>query len=236
MTHKKIILIDFDSTLHGYQSGWQGADVANDQPVPGAIEWLRTLLAHAEIDAQIYSARSRQEGGVLCMKNWLIKHGLEVELADAIKFPTEKPAAFVTIDDRAIRFTGHFDSLEPDDVLNFQPWNSKWPRWARYAFDEAAKWGMVVEEGSPPKRYEASAVVVKGEGGMSKKIVITHEYGLMHFSIIEPKVRGQIRVAALEFERKRAIADGRKPRRICPVHNCTHMPNEPLCEWELENR
>lgn len=120
---KPIICIDFDGVLHSYSSGWQGANVANDPPVPGAIEWLRDLIINGDVDPQIYSSRSRQDGGVLCMRNWLVKHGLEGDLADVLTFPTQKPAAFLTIDDRAICFDGTF----PDVITMkaFKPWNKR---------------------------------------------------------------------------------------------------------------
>jgi hypothetical protein len=38
-----------------------------------------------------------------------------------LKFPTKKPAAFITIDDRAICFTGEFPDIE--FINNFKPWN-----------------------------------------------------------------------------------------------------------------
>ena len=57
------------------------------------------------------------------MKTWLIKHGLEREyISDNIlKFPTKKPAAFLTIDDRAICFNGKFPTST--EMMAFKPWN-----------------------------------------------------------------------------------------------------------------
>jgi len=41
----------------------------------------------------------------------------------ALKWPTEKPAAMVTIDDRALTFDGTWPTI---DVLKaFKPWNKK---------------------------------------------------------------------------------------------------------------
>lgn len=37
---KPTICVDFDGCLHAYTSGWQGAEVVSDPPVPGAIDWL----------------------------------------------------------------------------------------------------------------------------------------------------------------------------------------------------
>lgn len=42
-------------------------------------------------------------------------------LVKKLKFPTEKPPALVTIDDRCICFTGKFPSLV--QIATFKPWN-----------------------------------------------------------------------------------------------------------------
>ncbi len=47
---------------------------------------------------------------------------VEAWMAD-ISFPTEKPPALVTIDDRAIQFTVMWPSL--DELRAFQPWNKR---------------------------------------------------------------------------------------------------------------
>lgn len=128
-----IVLVDFDGVIHSYSSGWQGADVISDPPVEGAIDWL---IAHLPVpdalgmsepykgpEVQIYSARSRQSGGIKAMKAWLVKYGVDEWYFrdDILKFPTQKPAAFLTIDDRAICFDGNFPTSE--QILAFEPWN-----------------------------------------------------------------------------------------------------------------
>jgi hypothetical protein len=57
------------------------------------------------------------------MKKWLIKHGLEWQWVDIIKFPFSKPPATVGIDDRVITFMGTFPSNL--NIMNFKPWNKK---------------------------------------------------------------------------------------------------------------
>ena len=42
---------------------------------------------------------------------------------EGIEWPTEKPPALVTIDDRAITFTGEWPSIET--LLKFKPWNKR---------------------------------------------------------------------------------------------------------------
>lgn len=69
---KPILCLDFDGVLHSYTSGWQGADVIPDPPVPGAIEFLAEASKHFRI--AIFSSRSHQEGGISAMQLWLAIH------------------------------------------------------------------------------------------------------------------------------------------------------------------
>lgn len=131
-----IVLVDFDGVIHSYTSGWKGADVIPDPPVPGAIDWLmdhlptpEPICAMAEPyvgpEVQVYSSRSAQSGGISAMKEWLIKNGMHpAYITEGIlKFPTEKNAAFLTIDDRAICFDGRFPSSQ--EMMSFRPWNKR---------------------------------------------------------------------------------------------------------------
>lgn len=120
---KPILCLDFDGVLHSYESGWKGAAVIPDAPVPGAREFI---LAAAEVfDVQIYSSRSGQEGGVNAMQTYLFERvGLEEHFVlDTIGWPDEKPAAMVTLDDRAITFDGTWPAIET--LRAFKPWNKK---------------------------------------------------------------------------------------------------------------
>lgn len=120
MDSNPILLIDFDGVIHSYTSGWQGAAVINDAPVPGAFKFLWKAIE--EFDVQIYSSRSREEGGVTQMKAWFAHNGV-ASMLQYLSFPTEKPAAFLTIDDRCIQFNGTWPKVE--ELLKFKPWNKK---------------------------------------------------------------------------------------------------------------
>ena len=132
MTHsgKPILCLDFDGVLHSYTSGWKGASVVPDPPVPGAIAFLREAVKHFRV--LIFSSRSHQEGGGYAMRSWLGRHIMAEEpdiiMHDppwfaAIEWPTEKPAALVTLDDRALTFIGTWPDM--DSLLTFTPWNKK---------------------------------------------------------------------------------------------------------------
>ena len=130
MTNSKPILcLDFDGVLHSYASGWKGADVIPDPPVPGAMDFI--MRASNRFRIVIHSSRSSQPGGEKAMKHWLwhcMMHELdglfEKTLIEAIYSDIEwsltKPPAFVTIDDRSITFDGTFPVI--GDLLKFKPW------------------------------------------------------------------------------------------------------------------
>lgn len=123
---KKILCLDFDGVIHSYISPWTTAAEIPDPPVEGAIAFLVGALKEYEV--MIFSSRSHQPGGISAMRRWLREHGAGAwyETPDGpgledISFPTVKPPAFLTIDDRCIRFTGDWPSME--EIKAFKPWN-----------------------------------------------------------------------------------------------------------------
>lgn len=123
---KPILCVDFDGVIHSYKSGWHGADVVSDPPVKGAIDFLRIATDHFRV--AIFSSRSIYAGGIEAMQNALRRWAVEEYDADLgwllkIEWPTEKPPALVTLDDRALTFTGEWPTLET--LKNFKPWNKK---------------------------------------------------------------------------------------------------------------
>ena len=66
------------------------------------------------------------------MKAWLTRHFRDYWASDRttcddklaeIEWPTEKPSAMVTLDDRAITFEGTWPPIET--LKAFQPWNKR---------------------------------------------------------------------------------------------------------------
>jgi hypothetical protein len=123
---KQTIIVDFDGVIHSYTSGWRGANIVSDPPVPGAMEFLATAVDRYIV--AIVSSRSHQEGGIKAMRIYLElclveklgqKHGEEVY--SQLIFPLEKPPAILTIDDRAFCFKGTFPTME--EIKAFKPWN-----------------------------------------------------------------------------------------------------------------
>lgn len=123
---KLILCLDFDGVIHSYTSGWKGIDQIPDNPVPGAIGFMLEALKHFHV--VIYSSRSATTTGIDAMRYWLRAHGGQTwhETPDgpgleSIEFASTKPAAFLTLDDRAITFTGKFPTIE--EMKGFKPWN-----------------------------------------------------------------------------------------------------------------
>lgn len=127
MPYKPTLCVDFDGVLHSYTTQWTGPENVSDPPVPGAIAFLREAVIRFNV--VIYSTRSASPAGMTAMRQWLGYHVLDQRLSDdedlawasAIEWPIAKPPAFVTLDDRAITFTGVFPSMET--LLTFKPWN-----------------------------------------------------------------------------------------------------------------
>lgn len=115
---RPILVIDFDGTIHSYERGWQDGEIYGT-PTRGFIEWAEEANKHFQL--VIYSSRSKDPGGVFSMKEWMSVHGIDQTL---FKFAHEKPPAWLTIDDRCIKFEGRWDWLRPDILLRFKPWNA----------------------------------------------------------------------------------------------------------------
>lgn len=123
---KPILCLDFDGVLHSYSSGWKGVDVIPDPPTLHAMRFLSDAVAHFRV--AIFSSRSGQHGGIQAMRFWLrlwLTNELDQDLAESvysqIEWPTEKPPAFVGIDDRVLTFDGVWPSI--DTLRDFAPWN-----------------------------------------------------------------------------------------------------------------
>lgn len=125
--NKPILVLDFDGVIHQYTSPWTTATEIRDPPVEGAIEFI--IEASKYFIINIFSSRTRDPGGIEAMREWLkdywISYGHdgpeEWECFNDIQWPNEKPAAFLTIDDRGYTFSGVWP--EPETLLKFKPWN-----------------------------------------------------------------------------------------------------------------
>jgi hypothetical protein len=88
-------------------------------------EFLRNAVM--VFDVQIFSSRSNQPGGIEAMRSWFVAYchsEADFDLVvNLLKFPKEKPPAFIGIDDRVVTFTGTWPRVT--DLYNFAPWNKR---------------------------------------------------------------------------------------------------------------
>lgn len=126
MAFKPTICIDFDGVIHSYEKGWQGGDIYG-AVVPGFFDWAEKMAQRATL--VIYSSRSKDAALLAKMQDWLSWEWAAVDGRTSDppwSYAHEKPAAWVTIDDRAIRFDGRWDApnLASEAILAFKPWNA----------------------------------------------------------------------------------------------------------------
>jgi hypothetical protein len=142
------IVLDFDGVLHSYRSGWKGVSTIPDPPVPGVIGDMLALMENFTV--AILSSRSRRWSGRRAMKRWMWQaieehfqstsyeewpswlrgptmDPYEIIINDAarqtmqrLNWPLFKPAALLTIDDRAWCFDGKLPDAQT--IRAFCPW------------------------------------------------------------------------------------------------------------------
>lgn len=113
----RTVVFDFDGVIHSYTSGWKGETNIPDPPVPGIQEALKEIH-DAGYEVVVVSTRCKTVLGRMAIENWLDMYGMTQEVDKVCK---EKPPAIAYIDDRAICFDGHPETLLKK-IQNFQPW------------------------------------------------------------------------------------------------------------------
>jgi len=144
--NRPILILDYDGTISSYAAGWQGIDVCPDPPTEGLWRALETY--HPHFTLHVHSSRSAEEDGRFAMLEWFVDRGTEAGYrmeegmrqglwlvtasspADGtvrfeIFFPEHKPPAMLTLDDRAMTFTGVWPEVET--LRAFQPWTRHTP-------------------------------------------------------------------------------------------------------------
>jgi len=103
-----------------YRKGWKRAGVVDDEPVPYAIDFLRTLIEHDLLTPTIYSGRFIDPTGTLAVYRWLRRQGISERELEGVKFCRSFPPSRVFIDARSMPYCGSFP--EPSGIANFQTW------------------------------------------------------------------------------------------------------------------
>jgi len=130
---KPTICVDFDGVIHSYEKGWQNGEIYGTV-VPGFFNWLHRVQNNVKV--VIYSSRSKDPDNLKAMQLWLSQqwrewrnnyHAGQIDDTLIIEFAHEKPAAWITIDDRAICFQGDWNApeLQLGAILAFKPWMTK---------------------------------------------------------------------------------------------------------------
>jgi hypothetical protein len=120
---KLTIAVDFDGVLHSYTTREYPFNPLKvlDPPVPGMLSWFISLVRDGRFNVCIFSTRNSNPDGPSAMMHWMVDNGVPWEVLDRVTFPLEKPPAHVTIDDRALQFTGR--PIPLDEIADFSPWN-----------------------------------------------------------------------------------------------------------------
>jgi hypothetical protein len=119
--------------IHSYEKGWQDGTIYGSV-TNGFFNWA--VEAHKHFELVIYSSRSKDEESRKAMEDWLQRfliawrydqmanNTVNAKSELKFEFAHEKPPAFLTIDDRAVTFTGQWDVpyLNPAELVKFKPW------------------------------------------------------------------------------------------------------------------
>ena len=112
------VVFDFDGVIHSYVSGWQGMTVITDPPVNGIREAIADIR-RAGYEVIVVSARCADQDGLKAVEEYLERNDIKVH-----RVCKEKPQAKVYIDDRALHFDGHAETLlEKIDI--FTTWREQ---------------------------------------------------------------------------------------------------------------
>jgi hypothetical protein len=123
--YKPILCLDFDGVIHRYSKGWQDGSIYDDV-TEGFFDWAEKAKEYFKL--VIYSSRSKTDEGVMQMSLWLQKQRSAwanksgVTTITEFEFAHEKPPAFLTIDDRALCFSGTWAIFDPQILRGFKPW------------------------------------------------------------------------------------------------------------------
>lgn len=119
--NRQTLCIDFDGVIHSYEHGWKDGSIYG-HIVPGFEDWAHEVAK--EFDLVIYSSRSKTPSGRSAMKRWLHSHWKGPPIPK-FEYASTKPPAWLTIDDRCIRFQGRWEWIRLEVLKEFRPWNDK---------------------------------------------------------------------------------------------------------------
>jgi hypothetical protein len=125
MQRKPILCIDFDGVIHDCREGWKDGSIYGDV-TPGFFRWATE--AKQLFKLVVYSSRSKDALQLEEMKRWLEARIAESMFSgvmiDDFEFSGVKPPAFLTIDDRCVRFNGNWGAAQfrPENLADYKTW------------------------------------------------------------------------------------------------------------------
>lgn len=106
------IAIDFDGVIHNFDKGYHNG-TCYGEPLPGSLDAIRKLAT--QYNVVIFTAKAKPsrplvngKTGTQLVAEWLDNHGV---LDCVSEITSEKPRAFLYIDDNGYRFSNWNDTL-----------------------------------------------------------------------------------------------------------------------------
>jgi sugar/nucleoside kinase (ribokinase family) len=118
-TRLPILALDFDGVIHRYSKGW-GAGAIYDPPTEGFREWAEEARKHFTLVIVSSRLRPEKDQGAE-IEDWLRLHDINPSWFEFARF---RPPALISIDDRALTFTGRWADFDPAALRAFQPWHA----------------------------------------------------------------------------------------------------------------
>lgn len=125
------LAVDFDGVVNPYSRGWQGGELYEREVTPGFWLWLETVSERFDvvIHSSRFADRDPQLVGDWLRARWAEHSGMDgvPDWLERLAFSPTKPPAWLTVDDRCVRFDGDWsaDELRPEAMLAFEPWTQR---------------------------------------------------------------------------------------------------------------
>lgn len=110
----RTVAVDFDNTIHPYSAGWTGPEPEDEDPFPGAEDFILGLV-HDGYHVAIMSTRCKDLEGEQGITRWLHRKMPKVFYAmrdhGKVSLTCQKVPAVAYVDDRAVTFNGNYEEV-----------------------------------------------------------------------------------------------------------------------------
>lgn len=130
------LCLDFDGVVHSYDKGWMDGSIYGTT-TEGFWPWV--IEASRRFSIVIHSSRFSSDDGMREAAMWMPREfmkwaqrqtthpGVDSYQQLGISLSRTKPAAILTIDDRALTFTGSWDDFPMERLRDFKTWQQMPP-------------------------------------------------------------------------------------------------------------